>query len=117
MGFTSFYSKGFLAIYQDGEIMREYIDKNTTVTLLSNGQKQKFTVNDIIGIGGSCIAYNVTYYEDGNIPHNAVLKEYCPAFLDESPDYSREDNRIVIPNELSDRFKIGLESFKIHIRT
>lgn len=112
MGFTSFYSKGFLAIYQDGEIMREYIDKNTTVTLLSNGQKQKFTVNDIIGIGGSCIAYNVTYYEDGNIPHNAVLKEYCPAFLDESPDYSREDNRIVIPNELSDRFKIGLESFK-----
>lgn len=47
--------------------MREYIDKNTTVTLLSNGQKQKFTVNDIIGIGGSCIAYNVTYYEDGNI--------------------------------------------------
>lgn len=88
------------------------IEKGSKITLSSHGQNIVFSIDDIIGVGGSCIAYAVTYYEGENIPHNGVLKEYCPAFLTDSSDFGRMDNMLNIPEEYADQFYIGLEEFK-----
>lgn len=92
--------------------MRRTIEKGSKITLSSHGQSIIFSIDDVIGVGGSCIAYAVTYYEGENIPHNGVLKEYCPAFLADSSDFGRTDNMLNIPEEYDDKFNIGLEEFK-----
>lgn len=80
--------------------------------LLSSASiKKEFLVEELIGIGGSCIAYKVKYYESENIPHIGILKEYCPAFLD-NETFSRDGTSLVIPETEQERFRQGLEDFK-----
>ena len=92
--------------------MRRIIENGSIIQLESNGQRVEFIVNDKLGIGGSCIAYSVTYYENGTIPHKGVLKEYCPAFLESSSEFQRNGDTLIIPIELKERFNRGLELFR-----
>ena len=49
--------------------------------LFSDSDKKVFTIEELKGAGGSCVAYVVSFYESDNIRHKGILKEYCPAFL------------------------------------
>lgn len=93
--------------------MRRIIENGSIIQLESNGQRVKFIINEKLGIGGSCIAYSVTYYENGTIPHRGVLKEYCPAFLESSSEFQRNEHTLVIPIEMKEKFNRGLEMFEI----
>lgn len=92
--------------------MRRIIENGSIIRLMSNGQQVKFIINDNLGIGGSCIAYSVTYYENETIPHKGVLKEYCPAFLENSSGFQRNGSVLIIPDEMKERFSHGLENFE-----
>ena len=96
--------------------MRRIIENGSIIQLESNGQRVEFIVNDKLGIGGSCIAYSVTYYEKGTIPHKGVLKEYCPAFLESSSEFQRNGDTLIIPIELKERFNRGLEIFETNYK-
>lgn len=92
--------------------MRRIIENGSIINLVSNGQQVRFIINDKLGIGGSCIAYNVTYYENETIPHKGVLKEYCPAFLEKSFAFQRNGTNLEIPIEMKEKFNHGLELFE-----
>lgn len=92
--------------------MRVPIKKNSQITLSSNGQKHSFTINDILGIGGSCIAYQVSYYENGSILRRGILKEFCPTYLVENGDFFRNNGCIKVLPQYAKRFQEGLQEFK-----
>lgn len=88
---------------------------------LQSGQKLKlnvkdkqtaFTVIDHLGSGGSCVAYKVTYEEADGIKHSGILKEYCPAYLEQYGEVRNEDGNLMIPSELATHFSAELEKFK-----
>ncbi len=87
------------------------VQKGTILYLSNKIFNQKFIVDEVIGVGGSCIAYKVTYYEKENIPHKAILKEYCPAFL-EDDSFEREGTTIIVPEKAKEQFVNGLNEFK-----
>lgn len=83
-----------------------------------NNNHIQFYVNKVIGIGGSCIAYRVSYKENDEIVHYGILKEYCPAFLEESGQTVRDENgALIIPDEYINQFNEGLEYFKNTYKT
>lgn len=90
--------------------MSRFLAKDVMIIFTDINEKKKFRVDDIIGVGGSCIAYKVTYYENDVIPHTGILKEYCPAFLEDG--FSRTGTSINIPDDKSVVFEAGLEEFK-----
>lgn len=78
-----------------------------------NKTNQQFHINEVIGVGGSCIAYRVSYKENDEIVHYGILKEYCPAFLEKDGQVVRDaDNNLIIPIEYTETFKLGLDKFK-----
>lgn len=81
------------------------------IVLFSRHTETEFVIDEVLGLGGSCIAYKVSYWETEEIPHKGILKEYCPAFL-ESDDFSRDGTTIRIPQELRASFDEGLTEFK-----
>lgn len=84
---------------------------NEHIFLQSNDTVVDFLIDELLGAGGSCVAYNVTYFENGDIPHRGVLKEYCPAFLEEA-GFSRIGNVINVPDSVKEVFNAGLSDFK-----
>ncbi len=91
--------------------MGRVMHTNEHVFLQSNGTVMDFLIDEMLGAGGSCVAYNVTYFENGDIPHRGVLKEYCPAFLEEA-GFSRNGTMINIPDDVKEIFDDGLCEFK-----
>jgi tetratricopeptide (TPR) repeat protein/serine/threonine protein kinase len=71
-----------------------------------------FYIDSCLGSGGSCIAYKVTYEESDGIKHSSVLKEYCPAYLEEYGQVRNDDGSLIIPSELSAQFAAELEKFR-----
>lgn len=97
--------------------MKEFPNK-FYLTLNSSSGIVKFIVNEVIGIGGSCIAYRVSYQENDEIVHYGILKEYCPAFLERSGQNVRSNNgELAIPDEYSEQFNEGLNDFKNTYKT
>ena len=85
--------------------------------LLSISDK-KFKIEECLGSGGSCIAYRVSYKENDEIIHYGILKEYCPAFLEDHGQTVRDENgALIIPEEYSNQFNEGLEYFKNTYKT
>lgn len=95
------------------------ISKGSSLTLKSNSNITIFTIQEIIRpFGGSCIAYRVSYKENDEIIHYGILKEYCPAFLEDHGQTVRDENgALIIPEEYSNQFNDGLEYFKNTYKT
>lgn len=91
--------------------MKRNIKIGTTIQLYAEGKITSFNIDEVLGLGGSCVAYNVTYFENGDIPHRGVLKEYCPAFLEEV-GFSRNGTEINVPDSVKEAFHAGLSDFK-----
>ncbi|MGN0502332.1 MAG: tetratricopeptide repeat protein [Ruminococcus sp.] len=83
---------------------------NSKLRLQSNGSFTEFTVDEIKGFGGSCIAYEVSFYEDGYILHKGILKEFCPAYLED--EFERHNTDIIVPDKYIEQFRKGLCEFK-----
>ncbi len=87
--------------------MRKFENKYISV-----GQ-QKYTIEEYIGEGASCETYRVSYKENDDVIHYGILKEYCPAFLEESGKNVRDaDGKLIIPSEYFEPFNAGLNDFK-----
>lgn len=82
---------------------------NSKLRLQSNGSFTEFTVDEIKGFGGSCIAYEVSFYEDGYILHKGILKEFCPVYLG---NLNRDNCEIIVPEKYDSQFQKGLSDFK-----
>lgn len=91
--------------------MKRSLSVGEKITIFAFNEQKDFVIKEILGVGGSCIAYKVKYYEDGTVPHIGILKEYCPAFL-EKYDFSRNGSGLVVPVEIYDAFSEGLIEFK-----
>ncbi|MGN1418209.1 MAG: protein kinase family protein, partial [Acutalibacteraceae bacterium] len=91
--------------------MERNLKESKIIKLKSTNGETEFSIDEVIGVGGSCVAYKVSYYENEDIPHKGVLKEYCPAFLEEN-GFSRTDLAINIPPEFQEMFDMGLREFK-----
>lgn len=92
--------------------MERCIDIGAKINLRSSNGITVFTINDVLGVGGSCIAYDVSYIEDVDILHRGILKEFCPAFLEINVEFRRENNAIVVPREHTELFASELERFR-----
>lgn len=80
--------------------------------------EEKFKIEECLGSGGSCIAYRVSYKENDEIVHYGILKEYCPAFLeDHGQDLRDKNGSLIIPEEYANQFNEGLEYFKNTYKT
>lgn len=84
------------------------------LTLKSSLNTSIFTIENVIyPLGGSCIAYYVSYKESSEIVHHGILKEYCPAFLANTDINTRNvDGSLNVPDEYKDIFRNGLDEFK-----
>ena len=80
--------------------MPRILKTHSKMILFSDSDKKVFTIEELKGAGGSCVAYVVSFYESDNIRHKGILKEYCPAFLG---DVVRLGNSIVVPGNLRRR--------------
>ncbi len=91
--------------------MNRFLRVGERISLTNSDNTVDFLITELLGVGGSCIAYKVTYYENENIPHIAILKEYCPAFLEDG-SFEREETSIVVPEQVKEQFIEGLDEFK-----
>lgn len=91
--------------------MERNIKIGTTIQLYADGKITSFNIDEVLGLGGSCVAYVVTYFESDSIPHKGVLKEYCPSYLD-TVNPIRNDTVLNIPDEFYGSFIAGLNEFK-----
>ena len=87
------------------------ISENSIIELIANGVKTEYCIDYVLGCGAGCIAYQVSYNENGDIPHKGILKEYCPAFLEEL-DFCRKNNTIIVPDNCKYEFEKGVCDFK-----
>ena len=92
--------------------MARYIEPGSSIVLTSSGQKTEFIIDEVVGLGGSCIAYRVSYIEGSDIQHKGILKEFCPAFLSEESEFYRTGSDIIVPAGAKDAFAAELENFK-----
>lgn len=91
--------------------MGRFLSVGETITVSALNEHMDFFITEVLGVGGSCIAYKVKYYENENIPHIGILKEYCPAFL-ENENFERIGNKLKVSENLEDKFSEGLCEFK-----
>lgn len=87
---------------------------NSKLRLKSNGSFTEFTVDEIKGFGGNCIAYEVSFYEDGYILHKGILKEFCPVYLG---NLNRDNCEIIVPEKYDSQFQKDLSEFKESYRS
>lgn len=85
---------------------------NDNIILSSSGKQTEFTIDEIVGIGGSCIAYKVSYKENGEILHRGILKKFFPAFLITEEANMRSGMSVNVPEPFATRFLMELENFK-----
>ncbi len=82
------------------------------IILSSSGNQTEFVIDEVVGVGGSCIAYKVSYKENGEIAHRGILKEFFPAFLITEEANMRSGTSINVPDAFAVQFSIELENFK-----
>lgn len=86
------------------------LKKGSAIKLNSNGNVTEFTIDNIRGVGGSCIAYEVSYYESESILHKGILKEFCPAYLED--EFKRDNYNIIVTDKYNKQFQNDLSNFK-----
>ena len=91
--------------------MNRFLSVGETISVSAINGNIDFLITEVLGVGGSCIAYKVRYYENENIPHMGVLKEYCPAFL-EDEGFERIGTALKVCEHLQERFSDGLNEFR-----
>lgn len=91
------------------------IEKYSRITLSSSGNEAVFTIDDIIGVGVSCIAYEISFYESESILHKGILKEFCPAYLED--EFKRDNYNIIVPDKYIKQFQKDLSDFKDTYKT
>lgn len=96
--------------------MKRSLQVSSKITLTSMGQPVTFCIDEVVGVGGSCIAYKVSYFESEDIMHKGILKEFCPAFLSQNGTFEREGHSIVVPDAFKLPFAEELEKFKTAYR-
>lgn len=88
------------------------LEQKDRIILSSSGNQTEFIIDEIVGVGGSCIAYKVSYKENGEIIHRGILKEFFPAFLISEGTTMRFGTSVVVPDAFAMQFSIELENFK-----
>lgn len=88
------------------------LSEKDKITLTSSGKQTEFFIDEVVGVGGSCIAYKVSYTENEDIMHKGILKEFYPAFLINNNTITRSDATISVPLEYAERFNNELVNFK-----
>lgn len=89
--------------------MSRCLKNGSTIFLDSSRSNIDFRIENVRGVGGSCIAYEVSFYEDGCILHKGILKEFCPAYLG---NLNRDNREIIVPEKYISQFQNGLSEFK-----
>lgn len=89
------------------------LKENQKIILHNDAGTTEFWVNEVVGQGGSCVAYEVSYYEGGGVAHKGILKEYCPSFLERGNAALREeDGSLIISPDQQEAFESGLREFQ-----
>ncbi len=88
------------------------LSKNDKIYLTSAGGQTEFVIDEVVGVGGSCIAYKVSYKENEDIIHKGILKEFFPAFLKSNERNMRSGTSICIPESFGVQFEEELDGFK-----
>ena len=91
--------------------MKRNLEVSSVLKLKNNNNITDFCIEEVVGIGGSCIAYKVSYCESRNIVHNGILKEFCPAYLNEKDRFARDGQALIVPAEYKEQFVYDLEKF------
>lgn len=89
--------------------MKRCLSVEDKLILSSSGNHTEFIIDEVVGVGGSCIAYKVSYKENEEIIHKGILKEFFPSYI--SSD-SRTGTEITVPEAFAAQFAEELESFK-----
>ncbi len=76
-----------------------------------------FKIEKTEGMGGSCVAYRVSFKERGDVTHFGILKEYCPAFLENDNNIRNSDNSLNVADEYKSMFEDGANRFKNTYKT
>lgn len=97
--------------------MSRSLEIGSLIILCSGGIKTEFIIDQVIGIGGSCIAYSVTYHENDSITHKGILKEYCPAYLDNDGTFERDGYSVVVPEKHKPLYESELIRFRDTYKT
>ena len=88
------------------------LEQKDRIILSSSGNQTEFIIDEIVGVGGRCIAYKVSYKENGEILHRGILKEFFPAFLISEGATMRSGTSVVVPDAFAMQFSVELENFK-----
>ena len=94
--------------------MNRNLSIGSRIKLNNSNNTVEFNIEKIKGIGGSCIAYEVSFYESENILHKGILKEFCPVYLGNV--IRTTDHSIVVPDNLREKFDKGVKDFKASYR-
>ncbi|HBM99287.1 MAG TPA: hypothetical protein DD413_07645 [Ruminococcus sp.] len=86
------------------------LKRGSKIKLNSNGNVTEFTIDNIKGVGGSCTAYEVSFFESENILHKGILKEFCPAYLED--EFKRDNYNIIVTDKYIKQFQNDLSNFK-----
>lgn len=90
--------------------MSRILKPNSKIVLLSGDEEREFLIERKKGVGGSCVAYVVSFFEADGIRHKGILKEFCPAYLGEV--LRTTDNSIIVPDSLREKFNKSVKDFK-----
>ncbi len=96
--------------------MNRNLEVSSVITLPLLGRSVNFQIMRIIGIGGSCIAYETVYCEDNDITHKCIIKEFCPVYLESSSSPLRDGQSLQVPEEYRDKFNDDVSKFKCMYR-
>lgn len=91
--------------------MKRNLEVSSVLQLKNDNNITDFCIEEVVGIGGSCIAYKVSYCESQDIVHKGILKEFCPAYLNEGDQFARDGQALVVPTEYKEQFAYDLEKF------
>lgn len=93
-------------------IMMRNIVEDKAFSLKQGVREVQFRVIQSLGLGGSCVAYKVTYEDADGTKHNGVLKELCPVYLEELGKARNDDDSLCISPKAEERFRNDLERFR-----
>lgn len=91
--------------------MKRTLKPKEVLTLSSGGVSTVFHINGVVGAGGSCVVYKVTYTGSDNLRHKGILKEYFPVWI-LPENFERQTKEITIPEEHRAAFAKGLSDFR-----
>lgn len=89
--------------------MREYLTQGSRIQLKEIGTEKvfDFEIQEVIGMGASCIVYTAVYKDTEQNQFTIRLKECFPEGL----NISRKNNALVIPEESKEKFEKHITHF------